>query len=174
MTFLIVLTIVFYILSTAGYLVYLFIQRDRLYKIGYSLLAAGFFWHTLLIGYAFFQSGSIPVHNLHQTLSLAGWAVTGFFLFFHLRYPFKLLGMYAAPMATLMMIISSRLPVEPDQVQQSLKSIWVVFSRLHDIHRRGGPGFRLRRRYSLSRSGTCHQKQKTRLLLPAPSFSRVS
>ncbi|MFW5637176.1 MAG: c-type cytochrome biogenesis protein CcsB [Thermodesulfobacteriota bacterium] len=127
MTFLIVMTILFYILSTAEYLVYLFVQRDRLYKIGYALLAAGFFWHTLLVGYAFVRSGSIPVHNLHQTLSLAGWTVTGFFLVFHYRYPFKLLGLYAAPLAATMMIISARLPMEPDRIQDSLKSIWVVF-----------------------------------------------
>ncbi len=127
MQFLIYLTIFFYVLSTVAYLSYLFLQQDRLYRAGFILLGVGFISHTLLIGYAFARFGSVPAHNLHQNLSLAGWALTGFFLVFQHRYRLKILGIFAAPLATMLMIISSRLPVEPEKFQESFRSLWVFF-----------------------------------------------
>lgn len=120
-------TMVLYILSTLGYFCYLFLQKDAWHKLGYGLLAAGFACHTILIGYAFVRFGSLPAHNLHQTLLMVGWAVTGFFLVFQYKFQLKVMGIYAAPLAAFVMIISSRLPVEPTQVQAHFRSFWLIF-----------------------------------------------
>ncbi|AOY57365.1 c-type cytochrome biogenesis protein CcsB [Desulfococcus multivorans] len=127
MSLLVTVTMVFYILSTMGYFGYLFLQREFWQKLGYGLLGAGFFCHSLLLGYAFVHFGSLPAHNLHQTLLLVGWAVTGFFLVFQYRFQVKVMGIYAAPLAAFVMIVSSRLPVEPAQVQAHFRSFWLIF-----------------------------------------------
>jgi cytochrome c-type biogenesis protein CcsB len=127
MSNLVVATVVFYLLSTLGYFGYLYMQREPWQKFGYGLLGAGFVCHTALIAYAFARFGSLPAHNLHQTLVLVGWAVTAFFFVFQYRFKLKVMGIYAAPLAAFVMIISSRLPVEPTQVQAHFRSVWVVF-----------------------------------------------
>ncbi len=117
-----------YILSTAGYIAYLFFQKERLQKIGYVLLFAGFLIHSVSIGYGFFHSGHLPVQNLHQTLSIAGWAIAGMFLFLKYRFNLKVLGIYAAPLVAIVMIISMCLPAEGtvDQAKTLFSNIWLV------------------------------------------------
>ncbi len=117
----------FYILSTAGYFGYLFLQEEWWQQAGYILLAAGFVCHTGLIAYAFVRFGSLPVYNLHQTLLMVGWAVTGFFLFFQYKYQLKVMGIYAAPLAAFVTIISSRLPFAASRIQSDFKTFWIIF-----------------------------------------------
>lgn len=127
MSMLVTATMVLYILSTLAYFGFLFLQKDPWQRFGLLLLGAGFACHTLLLGYAFVRFGSLPAHNLHQTLLLAGWAVTGFFLGFQYRFQLKVMGVFAAPLAAFVVIVSSRLPVEPAQVQAHFRSVWLIF-----------------------------------------------
>lgn len=120
-------TFFFYLLSMAVYVAYLFFQHDRLQKIGYLLMFAGFISHSasLLLGYI--TSGFFPGHNLHQTLMIAGWAFTGVFLWFQYRFNLKILGVYAAPLATVMMAACLRTPTSPENVAVFFKSFWLFF-----------------------------------------------
>ncbi|MDH3955094.1 MAG: c-type cytochrome biogenesis protein CcsB [Desulfobacteraceae bacterium] len=118
--------IIFYMLSTIGYLIYLFLQKDYLQKTGFYLLAAGFLCHTVEMGYRFVQSGHFPVSNLHETLSLAGWTLAGVFLLFQDRYRLKILGIYAAPLITIVMVIAARLPNVPSKTHTILNSFWLI------------------------------------------------
>jgi len=118
--------IIFYMLSTIGYLIYLFLQKDYLQKSGFYLLATGFLCHTVELGYQFVQSGHFPVSNLYETLSLAAWAIAGVFLLFQYRYRLKILGIYAAPLVTFVMVIAARLPKVPSETQTILNSVWLV------------------------------------------------
>jgi len=123
---LIIITIFFYMLSTAGYFAYLFLQKNYLQKAGFYLISGGFLCHTASIGYGFFQSGHFPVNNLHQTLSMAAWTIAGVFLIFQYRFHLKILGIFAAPLVTLVMVIAARLPSAPHQADNLLNSIWLV------------------------------------------------
>ncbi|MDM8526434.1 c-type cytochrome biogenesis protein CcsB [Desulfococcaceae bacterium HSG8] len=124
---LIIVTILFYIFSTAAYAAYLFFQKNYLHKAGCCLMAGGFFCHSGFLGYSIATSGYLPVHNLHGTLSLAGWSVAGIFLIFQYRFNLKVLGIYAAPLVTLIMVISSQLPAEPSQIRDILNNFWMFF-----------------------------------------------
>lgn len=126
MEILLVITIFFYMLSTVGYVAYLFLQKDYLQKIGVYLISAGFLCHTAWIGYGIFQSGHFPVNNLHQTLSMAGWTIAGVFLIFHFRFHLKILGIFAAPLVTLVLVIAARLPSAPYQADSILNNVWLV------------------------------------------------
>ncbi|MGD8338477.1 MAG: c-type cytochrome biogenesis protein CcsB, partial [Desulfobacterales bacterium] len=113
MEVLIIVTILFYMLSAAGYFAYLFFQEDYLHRAGYLLVLAGFICHTFSIVYNGITSGGFPVRNLHETLSIAGWTVAGFFLVFQSRVKLNVLGIYAAPLIALIMIAVSQVPNTP-------------------------------------------------------------
>jgi cytochrome c-type biogenesis protein CcsB len=121
-------TIALYGISTVVYLAYLFLHKDKLQKFGYYLLLAGFLYHTTTIGYGFIKAGHLPVENLHQTLSFAGWALAGMFLILRYRYHIKVLGIYAAPLITFTMIMAYQLPAETVAAQTAtlFKSIWLI------------------------------------------------
>jgi len=126
MEILTIMTIFVYSISTAGYFAYLFMQKDRLFKVGFYLLIAGFLCHTAVVGYACVLSGHIPVHNLSGTLLVAGWVIAGVFLIFQYKFQFKILGIYAAPLATLVIFISSQLPNMPLQSKNIFTSFWLI------------------------------------------------
>jgi cytochrome c-type biogenesis protein CcsB len=125
MNFLLIITICFYILSTVGYITYLFLQKHRLYQSGFYLLAAGCVCHTIAIGMGYVERGHLPVNNLPETLSIAAWSVAGVFLVFQYRFRLKILGIYAAPLASLILVVSHWLPREPAQTQTLFFSIWL-------------------------------------------------
>ncbi|UCF92704.1 MAG: c-type cytochrome biogenesis protein CcsB [Desulfobacterales bacterium] len=123
---LMIITILFYMLSTAGYFAYLFIQKSFLQRGGYLLLLGGFLCHTMTIGCGFLQSGHLPVNNLHDTLSLAGWAVPGVFLGVQYRFNLKILGVYAAPFVALVMVLVFQIPKASAPANDILKSFWLI------------------------------------------------
>ncbi len=122
----ILLTIFFYMLSTAAYIAFLFLQRNTLYRIGYLLLLGGFVFHTAQIGYNFVNAGHLPVTNLHETLSLAGWATAGVFLLIQYKFNLRILGIYAAPCIAFLMVIVSQIPNTPVAAKPIFKSFWLV------------------------------------------------
>lgn len=126
MEFLIILTIACYMSSSAAYCAYLFIQKDYLQRGGCIALAVGSIWHTAHIIYRIYASGHMPVGNLRDTLSLAGWAIAGLFLIVFVKYKLKVLGTIAAPLVTVVMIIVSQLPGETSQAAALLKHFWLI------------------------------------------------
>lgn len=122
----ILVSIVLYLLSSVCYFAYLFVQKDYLQRSGFFLLLIEFLFHTLTIGYGFFKSGHLPVSNMHETLSFAGWAIAGVFLGITIKFNLKVLGIFAAPILTIIMIIVSQLPNEPAAVGKIFKSFWLI------------------------------------------------
>jgi cytochrome c-type biogenesis protein CcsB len=121
------LVIFCYSLSTVGYLSYLFLQKDMLQRFGFFLLTAGFLCHSVAIGYGFAKLGQIPARDLQQNLSLISWAVAGFFLIFQYRFNLKVLGVYAAPLATGIMIASALTPAAPlTPIKGIFNNVWVI------------------------------------------------
>jgi len=66
---LIIITILFYMLSSAKYFAYLFIQKIIFQRVAFYLLIAGFLCHSAFIGYNFVRLGQFPIRNLYETLS---------------------------------------------------------------------------------------------------------
>jgi cytochrome c-type biogenesis protein CcsB len=126
MEILIIIAILFYMLSTVAYSAYLFLQKNYLQRIGYWVLMVGFICHTVIIVSSAAKSDHIPAGNLHETLSLAGWTIAGVFLIIQIKVRIKVLGVFAAPLVTLVMIAVSQLPNEPAQVTNIFKNFWLV------------------------------------------------
>ena len=118
--------ILLYMLSAAAYSVYLVIQRDKVQLIGGLLLAAGFAGQTLFIAWRYAQTGHMPVNNLHETLVIVAWALVAVFLLLRFRFKLKVLGVYAAPLATFILLAAIQFPAEPLQPDNVLKGFWLV------------------------------------------------
>ncbi len=121
------ITIFLYILSTSGYVAYLFFQQGVWQKTGYGLLFVAFLCHTAVILFSSFETGLFPGWNLYQSLVLAGWAFSGMFLFVRHKFNLKVLGIYAAPLTAAIMIIAVNVPTDTVSDNQFFKSIWVFF-----------------------------------------------
>ena len=116
-----------YLLSSAGYLSYLFLQKTMLHKISGYVLVTGFLCHTLMLGYNFFLIKHIPVCDLHDTLSVVSWTLIGMYIFSQYQFKLKVLGAFAAPLASMVMVISALLPRASSVAQNNFHSIWLVF-----------------------------------------------
>jgi cytochrome c-type biogenesis protein CcsB len=121
-----IVSILLYLMSAAGYLAYFFLQKKHLQQAGFIVLMGGFIFHSAALVLHYHQQGHIPVSNMRETLSLAGWAIAGVFVLLNYRYNLKILGVYAAPFVALIMVIASQLPDEPAKTTQLFKSIWLV------------------------------------------------
>ncbi len=117
---------ILYILSSATYIAYFFLQKNYLQKIGYYILLAGFLCHLAIIGYEYIRMGYLPSVNLKETLSIAACAVTGVFLVLRYRFNLKILGVYAAPLAACIMIVTFRLPDFQKEMGDLFSSPWLV------------------------------------------------
>ena len=122
----ILLTIVFYIASTAAYTLFLVRQKQQFYRGGVMLLAVGFTVHLIVIAIGTIQAGHLPVNTLRDTLSFGALAVAGVFLLFQYRYRLKVLGVFSAPLAAVTMISVALMPAMAVPVQPVLKSMWLV------------------------------------------------
>jgi ABC-type transport system involved in cytochrome c biogenesis permease subunit len=71
---------------------------------------AGFVLHTISLVASGIRAGNFPVNNLHETLSVTAWAIAAVFLAFFFKYNLKVLGIYAAPLITLIMITAYQMP----------------------------------------------------------------
>ncbi len=121
------ITIFLYLLSTAGYVGYLFFQQNSWEKAGCGLLLTGFLCHTAFIIGGSLTTGLYPGRNMYQTLILAGWAFSGVFLFVRFKFNLRVLGVYAAPFAAVVMMMASRVPTDVFADSRFFKSFWVFF-----------------------------------------------
>ena len=55
-----------------------------------------------------------------------GWTVAGVFLVFQYRFQLKILGVYAAPLVSFVMVIAAKFPNAPDQMNNTLNNLWLV------------------------------------------------
>ena len=121
-----VITILLYLMSAAGYIAYLFRQKDMLHRTGLYLMMSGFACHSVIIGYRIMEAGHFPVNNLSETLVFAGWAVACAFLIFNYKYNLKILGVYAVPLICLTTGAASLVPSESAQSLYVFKGFWLV------------------------------------------------
>ncbi len=122
----VIITVLCYMLSAAAYFAYLFFQKDHLQRSGYFLIFAGLVSHSLSIVANGIAAHEFPVRNLHETLSIAGWSVAGFFLLLQSKFKIKILGIYAAPLIAFIMIAVSLVPNTPTQNQEIFKNFWLI------------------------------------------------
>jgi cytochrome c-type biogenesis protein CcsB len=120
------LALFFTLLATAGLIVFIISQNKRVYRWSYRLLLAGFVCLTLQIGYHYYTLGVAPVLTLKSSLSFFAWTIVGAFLLFHLKFKLMVLGSFIAPLAAVLLIISSAMPGAEVTVKPMFRSLWLT------------------------------------------------
>lgn len=112
--------------STVAYALYLFMQKEKMQQTASRLIAAGCTVHgaaTLLVT---FQLGTLPVHNLKETFSIAALALAAMFLLLNGKFNLKILGVFAAPLISFMMVAMLVLPRTQAVGTSFLKGFWLI------------------------------------------------
>ncbi len=118
--------LLFYFLSTLGYVLYFAVQKERLQQMGYLALVLGFVCHSAIIGAEYIKVGHMPVQNLRETLSITAWAVSGVFLVLRYKLNLKILGTFAAPLVTVLIISALQFPDVNIESGPLFKSLWLA------------------------------------------------
>lgn len=90
-----------------------------------GILAGGLCAHTIYLAHRWWLSGHAPIVNLHESLSFFAWFVTVAFLAVQMRYRLKSLGVFVAPIVSVLLISSYSQPNEIMPLPPSLKSFWL-------------------------------------------------
>lgn len=121
------ITLLFYLIGTACYLLLMVFGRAVLGRLGTYSLAAGFFSHCATLITRYIAGGHIPVVNLHESLSFFAWALIAFFLLLNRHYEIRIVGSLVAPFASVLVLWAAALPKEILPLHPSLQSVWLPF-----------------------------------------------
>ncbi|WP_022664826.1 cytochrome c biogenesis protein CcsA [Desulfospira joergensenii] len=119
------LAFVLYITATAGYLCYLFNQKDRIQKVSFFLLALAVLIHLGAVVSLTSAIKALPINNLVQSLSMAALALGIMFLIVQYRFNLKILGLFASAVLTLTMLGVMVIPDTPVAPDRLLKGFWL-------------------------------------------------
>ncbi|MBS0012696.1 MAG: c-type cytochrome biogenesis protein CcsB [Desulfobacterales bacterium] len=115
-----------YLIGSAAYAGFLFRQKNGYNQLAYALITAGFVIHTLLLAEAVLRAGTIPVRNLHETLWFAAWTLAFVFLVLWWKSRLKILGIFAAPLITLVAAAAFFVPDTAADIETSLTGFWLI------------------------------------------------
>lgn len=114
------------LLATGGFIVFLVKQQKPVFRWSYRILLAGFALHTFFLGYQYYSLGTAPALGLKSSLAFFSWAIIGAYLLSHLRFGLMVLGSFVAPLAAILMILSSSIPGGEILVKPMFQSIWLI------------------------------------------------
>ncbi len=117
--------LILYLAGTAGSLAFLVLGRAALARAAGSVTLAGFAFHTASIVARYVEARFTPVTNLHESLSFFAWAIVGASLLFQLRYRMQVLGAFATPLASLLLLVASSTPRAISPPDPTLRSVWL-------------------------------------------------
>jgi len=121
-----ILALVSYGVATCIWLGFVWFQRDFLHRCAVWTVTLGWCSHTAGLIWQTVAQGFLPVGGLAAALSLYSWTVTTAFLILNWRYPVKVLGAMASPLAALLLSGSLILP-RPPELAPILQSSWLSF-----------------------------------------------
>lgn len=120
------LALVFELLATGGFIVYLIKQHKWVFRCSYWILFFGFVCHTVLLGCQYYSLGAAPVLGIKAALSFFSWSIICVYLIFQIKFRLMVLGSFIAPFAAFLMIISSTMPWLEGPVGPQFKSLWLT------------------------------------------------
>jgi len=114
------------LLAAGGFTVFIIRQQTWVFKVSNWILVAGFLFHTIFLGYGYYQLGTAPVLDLRSALSFFAWSLVGVYLVVQARFKLMVLGSFVAPLAAFLMMISSAMPLAAGPVKPLFKSFWLT------------------------------------------------
>jgi cytochrome c-type biogenesis protein CcsB len=123
--FLVIATLCYFI-ATAGYLVYLFRDREQLHRISWTVMLIGALFHGAAVVMRALSVGRLPVTTIQEALSLFALVFVVTYLILQLRLQLRILGSFVSPLAVIFMLSSSFLPSNVMPKSELFKSGWVI------------------------------------------------
>ncbi len=120
------LALVFELLATGGFIVYLIKQQKIVFRYSYWILVIGFCCHTIMLGCRYYSFGAVTVLGFKSALSFFSWSIICAYLVFQIKFKIRVLGSFITPFAAFLMIISSAMPRLSEPVIFQVKSIWLA------------------------------------------------
>jgi cytochrome c-type biogenesis protein CcsB len=120
------MALVFELLATGGFIVYLIKQHKWVFRAAYWILVVGFICHTVMLGCQYYSLGAAPVLGFRSALSFFSWSIIFAYLIFQIKFRLRVLGSFIAPFAAFLMIISSTMPWPEGPVDPRFKSLWLT------------------------------------------------
>nr|NJM01889.1 cytochrome c biogenesis protein CcsA [Desulfobacula sp.] len=117
-------TTVIYFLSMAGYAGFLVSRKNRYQKAGLYLLLSGVLLHFISMAVYTLSTRFIPIQNLSQSLSVSAFALGCMFLFVQFKSDFKILGVFASALLSIIMGIALLIPEAPAEKNEIFKGFW--------------------------------------------------
>jgi cytochrome c-type biogenesis protein CcsB len=109
-TLLFALTTLFYLIAGLLYLAALIGKREDVGRLGRWVLLVGIVAHAGVFAMRHSMVSGTPVTSMHESLSFFAWCLVLLFLLLDLRFRLSVMGAFAAPVATGLMIFSALSP----------------------------------------------------------------
>jgi len=119
------LTLLAYYSAGTLCLAYFLAQRESFCRFGAWVLAAGLVCQTIALVLVTATLGRLPVATIGEALLVFSWTLVAAFLLLQWRFPIKVLGALATPLAALMVSGGMLLPAGPAKVSPLLSGFWV-------------------------------------------------
>jgi len=120
------LSTLLYFFSMAGYVFFLFDQKDRIQKLSFWLVSTAVGVHFVSILFMGISARDLPVQNMVQSLSLAAFAFGCMFLYFQYKFNLKILGVFASVLLSILMLAVMLIPDTPVVSNEILRGFWFV------------------------------------------------
>lgn len=114
-----------YLAATCVYTAYLFKRKDGVVVIAGRILMAGVALHTIGIIVKWMVVGRTPVTTLHESLYFFSWITAALYLAVLFKYKMRVLGVFVAPFALVLLITASFLPNRVMALPPVLASYWL-------------------------------------------------
>ncbi|HEY5649213.1 MAG TPA: cytochrome c biogenesis protein CcsA [Nitrospiria bacterium] len=120
------LTLLFYLLGTLFFMVYLWGgEKDRLSRLSVAGTAAGFVFHTLTLLGRKMEAGFATLTHLSDAMVFFAWALVLVFLVVEYRFRIHILGSFVLPLALISLLSVSIFPAPVSSGEGELKMAWV-------------------------------------------------
>lgn len=118
------LSTVLYFSGMAGYLFFLFKQKDNYQKIAFGLTGAGVVCHLISMVCYTVAVSHLPIQNMAQSLSMAALFLGIMFVFFQIRYDLKILGVFASVLLSIIMVSVWLMPETEVVKNEAFRGFW--------------------------------------------------
>jgi len=114
-----------YLAATCVYTVYLFVRKDKVVVAAGRILMVGVALHTLGIAVRWAAAGRTPVTTLHESLFFFSWITAALYLAILFKYRLRVLGVFVAPFALVLLITASFMTNRVMALPPLLASYWL-------------------------------------------------
>ena len=118
--------IFFYVLASAGFIVFTIKQEKKFFNTGFFLLILAFLFHTAFLIYGYCVLGTAPVLDFRSSLSFFSWCIVLVYMIFFLRFRLRILGAFVTPFSTFLVLISSMFSICFGPVKPIFKTVWLT------------------------------------------------